>query len=57
MNDESPLIQAVKGKMPKVSSSDDLLAYILSHFDLVPKEDGQEEQGPIDVQTQESHVP
>lgn len=53
----NPLIQALKSKMPKQSGSEDLLAYILSHFDLVPKEDGPEEQGPVDVQTQESHVP
>lgn len=61
MNEDNPLIQALKNRAgPKetVSNSDDLLQYILAHFDLVPKEQEQEsEPDTQNVVTQESHVP
>lgn len=58
MNDESPLVQALKNKAQtnsSLSSPEDLLTFILTHFDLTPKE--EEPNEPMDVQTQESHVP
>lgn len=58
-DNESPLLQALKGNKagPSLSSPEDLLTFILTHFDLTPKEQESSENEPMDVQTQESHVP
>ncbi len=62
MDDTNPLIQAMQSqkKGPDFNDPQALLEFILSKFNLVPKDDAQEEQGePEDqmVQTQESHAP
>ena len=59
MQDESPLLQALKSSKsgPGLSSPEDLLMFILTHFDLTPKENAADQNEPMNVQTQESHRP
>lgn len=56
---DNPLIQAMQSKKPGIDLNDpqQLLDFILSKFDLVPKDDAEEQDEPMDVQTQESHAP
>jgi len=61
--DDNPLLQAMQAQKKGMDFNDPqaLLEFILSKFNLVPKENeadqNDSENEPMDVQTQESHTP